>query len=50
MGEYKAKAIKTNLDTFRHNQAYPVNIQAYSDIFRTLCYPDIFKTVVYPEH
>ena len=45
----KAKAIQTNLGTFRHNQTYPGIIQAYSGIFRTLCYPDIFKTVVYPE-
>ena len=49
MGECKTKAIQTNIGTFRHNQAYPGIIQAYSGIFRTLCYPDIFKTVVYPE-
>ena len=49
MGECKAKAIQTNLSTFKHNQTYPGIIQAYSGIFRTLCYPDIFKTVVYPE-
>ena len=38
----KARAIQTNLGTFRHNQVYPGIIQAYSGIFRTLCYPDIF--------
>ena len=42
MGEYKAKAIQTNLGTFRHNQTYPGIIQAYSGIFRNLCYPNIF--------
>ena len=55
MGERKAKAIQTNLVTFRHNQAYPGIIQAYSGIFRTLCYPDIFcncgisRTLTYSE-
>ena len=49
MGECKAKAIQTDLSTFRHNQTYPGIIPAYSGIFRTLCYSDIFKTVVYPE-
>ena len=39
----KKKAIQVNLGTFRHNQTYPRVVQAYSDIFRTLCYPDIFK-------
>ena len=42
MGEYKAKPIKTNLGTLKHDQTYPGIIQAYSGIFRTLCYPDIF--------
>ena len=42
MSECKAKAIQTNLGTFRHNQPHPGIIQAYSGIFRTLCYPDIF--------
>ena len=42
MGECKAKAIQTSLDTFKHNQTYSGITQAYSDIFRTLCYPDIF--------
>ena len=32
MGECKAKAIQTNLGTFRHNQTYPGKIQAYSDL------------------
>ena len=45
----KAKAIHTNLGTFRHNQAYPGIIQAYSGTFRTLCYPDLFKTMLYRE-
>ena len=49
MTKCKTKAIQTNLDTFRHNQAYPGIIQAYSGKFRTLCYPEIFKTVVHPE-
>ena len=49
MGECKAKAIQTNLGTFKHNQTYPGIIQTCSGIFRTLCYPDVFKTVVYPE-
>ena len=49
MGERKAKAIQTNLGTFRHNQIYPGIVRVYSGIFRTLCYPDIFRTVVYPE-
>ena len=48
MGECKAKAIQTNLGTFRHNQTY-------SDIFRSLCYADIFyncdisRTLTYSE-
>ena len=29
MSECRIKAIQTNLGTFRHNQAYPVIIQAY---------------------
>ena len=49
MGKQKTKDIQTDLGTFRHNQAYPGIIQAYSGTFRTLCYPDMFKTVVYPE-
>ena len=31
MGECKAKAIQTNLSTFKHNQTYPGIIQAYSE-------------------
>ena len=42
-GKCKTKAIQTDLGTFRHNQAYPKIIQAYSGIFRTLCNPDIFR-------
>ena len=49
MGKCKTKAIQTDLGTFRHNQAYPGIIQAYSGIFKTLCNPGIFRTVVYPE-
>ena len=30
MGKSKAKAIQTDLDTFRHNQAYPAIISSYS--------------------
>ena len=48
MGECKAKTIQTNLGTFRHNQAYPGIIQAYSGIFSTPCYLIYFITVVYP--
>ena len=49
MGECKAKAIQTNLDTFMHHKTYSGIIQAYSGICRTLYYPDIFKTLIYPE-
>ena len=55
MSECKAKAIQTNLGTFRRNQAHPGIIQVYSGIFRTLCYPDIFyncgisRTLTYSE-
>ena len=55
MGKCKTKAIQTDLGLFRHNQAYPGIIQAYSGIFSTLCKPgnlglwyiqnpDIFRT------
>ena len=37
MGKCIAKAIQTYLGTFRHNKAYPRNIQAYSIIIKTLC-------------
>ena len=43
MDECKAKAIQTNLGTFRHNETYPGIIQAYSGIFRTLSYPKYLK-------
>ena len=46
MNECKAKAIQTNLGTFRHNQTYPRIIQAYLELCVTLIY---FLTVVYPE-
>ena len=36
MDECKAKAIQTNLGTFRHNKTYPVIIKACSGIFRIL--------------
>ena len=49
MGKYKIKDVQTDLCTFRHKQAYPGIIQAYSGIFKTLCNPDIFRSVVYPE-
>ena len=49
MGKCKTKAIQTDLGTFRHNQADPGIIKAYSSIFKTLCNSGIFKTVVYPE-
>ena len=52
MGECKAKAIQTNLGTFRRNQTYPGIIQAYSKPCVTLAClepwyiqnPDIFRT------
>ena len=37
MGKCKTKVIKTESGTFRNNQACPGSIQAYSEIFRTLC-------------
>ena len=46
MAEYKAKAIQTNLSTFRHNQTYPGIIHAYSEPCVTLI---CFITVVHPE-
>ena len=47
MGECKAKAIQTDLGTFRHNKTYPGIIQAYLE---PCINPDIFETVVYREH
>ena len=63
MSKCKTKAIQTDLGTFRHNQTYPVIIQAYSEPCVTLTYlkqsyiqnPDtlrtrsIFATLVYSE-
>ena len=49
MGKCKTKAIQTDLGTFRHNQAYPGIIQAYSGIFRTCVTLIYFQTVAYPE-
>ena len=45
MGKCKIKAIQTDLDTFRHNQAYPGIIK---NIFKTLCNRGIFRAVLYP--
>ena len=42
MGKCKIKAIPTDLGTFKHNQAYPEIIQAYSGILKNLCNPGIF--------
>ena len=52
MGKCKTKAIQTEIDIFRHNQAYPGIIQAYSTHCVTLAYlepwhiqnTDIFRT------
>ena len=49
MGKCKTKYIQIELNTFKHNQAYPGIIHAYSGIFRSLCNPGTFKTEVYPE-
>ena len=63
MSNYKAKAIHTDLSTFRHNQVYPGIIQTYSKPCVTLTYLEpwyiqnsdifrtwsIFRTVVYSE-
>ena len=53
MDKCKTKAIQTDLGPFRHNQAYPGMIQAYSKPCVTLAYlqpwyiqnPDIFRTI-----
>ena len=53
MGERKAKAIQTNLGTFRHNQIYPGIIQAYLEPCFTLTHlklwyiqiPNILRTI-----
>ena len=49
MVKFKTKAIQTDLDTFRRNQANPGIIQTYSAIFRILYKPGIFRAVVCPE-
>ena len=49
MEKCKTKAIQTDLGTFRYNRTYPGNIQAYLDIFKTLCNPGILRTMVYPK-
>ena len=42
MGKRKTKAIQTELGTFRHNQAYPGIIQAYSKPCVPLAYLDLW--------
>ena len=42
MGKCKAKVIQTDLHTFRHNQAYPGIIQAYSKPCVTLAYLELW--------
>ena len=63
MGKFNTKTIQTDFGTFRHNQAYPGIINAYSKPCVTLAYlepcyiqnPNIFKirnifrTLVYSE-
>ena len=52
MVKYKTKTIQTDLGIFRHNQAYPEILRAYSKPCVTLEYlepyyiqnPDIFRT------
>ena len=52
MGKCETKTIQTNLGSFRHNQAYPGIIHAYSKPYVTLEYleslyipnHDIFRT------
>ena len=36
------KAIQTGLGIFRHNQAYPRIIQAYSELCVTVVYPELW--------
>ena len=43
MGKCKTKAIQTDSNIFRHNQAYPGIIQAHSGMFRTLRNPGILN-------
>ena len=40
MGKCKTKAIQTDLDTFRHSQSYPGNVQTYSKHFVTLAHSE----------
>ena len=47
MGKCKTKAIQKDLGTFRHNQAYPGIIQAYSEPCVILVYSE---PLVYSEH
>ena len=49
MGECKAKAIETNLGTFRHNQTYLGIIQAYLEPCVTLTYLKLWYTLIYSE-
>ena len=49
MGECKAKAIQTNLGTFRHNQTYLGIIQAYLEPCVTLTYLKLWYTLIYSE-
>ena len=52
MGKCKTKAIQTDLGSFRHSQAYPGILQAYSKPCVTMAHletwyiqnPDIFRT------
>ena len=49
MSKCNTKAIRRDLSTLSHNQAYPGIIQAYSGIFKTLCNPGISRTLTYSE-
>ena len=49
MCKCKTEAIQTDLGTFRHNQAHPGIIQAYSGIFKTMCNPGILRNVALSE-
>ena len=49
MGKCKTKAIQTDFGTFKHDQAYPGIIQAYSGICKSLYNLGVFGTVAYPE-
>ena len=43
MRKCKTKAIQTDLDIFRHNQVYPVIIQAYCYYFLLLLSIEAYK-------